>query len=74
MAICRPVNDCVHSIVLITPTTTSAITPGAAQTNKAAISGRITDEQGNAVSKAKVVATNLDLHHDQIEALKLAGL
>jgi hypothetical protein len=36
------------------------ITPAAAQTNKAAILGRITDEQGNAVSKAKVVATNLD--------------
>jgi hypothetical protein len=39
---------------------TYTITSAAAQTNKAAILGRITDEQGNALSKAKVVAANLD--------------
>jgi outer membrane receptor protein involved in Fe transport len=36
------------------------VTLAAAQTNRATVSGRITDEQGNVVSKAKVVATNLD--------------
>lgn len=47
-------------LITIAFTLLSLITPAAAQTNKAAILGRITDEQGNAVSKARVVATNLD--------------
>jgi carboxypeptidase family protein/TonB-dependent receptor-like protein len=36
------------------------IAPTTAQTTKATILGRVADEQGNAVSKAKVIAKNLD--------------
>jgi len=48
------------SIALLSLNTPKFITLTAAQTTKAAILGTVQDEQGNVVSKAKIIAKNLD--------------